>query len=62
MKNLRSCPFCGGTVGVEDGWDGDEYRVHLYCRNCPAEMIVYGPSRKTAKRVVADSWNRRSER
>lgn len=61
MRNLESCPFCCGDVGVEEGWDGDEYCVHLYCKDCPAEMIEYGPDKNTAWRYAEESWNRRTK-
>lgn len=62
MSNLKSCPFCSEDVGVEEGWDGDEYCVHLYCKDCPAEMIVYGADKDEAWKHAEESWNRRSER
>lgn len=58
---LLPCAFCGGESRIEEGWEGDEYCVHAYCINCPAEMIFYGTDKAHARSAISEYWNKRGD-
>lgn len=58
-KKIKSCPFCGGKVKVENIFadNGDEYYM-VYCENedCGAGSC-FGEG---TKKEIIERWNRRA--
>ena len=63
---LSLCPFCGGAARFgkcepgeqEDDNDGAEY---VECCDCGASTCLVFPLMDSAKQVLRDMWNRRSD-
>ena len=63
---LSLCPFCGGAArfgkcapGEQEGDnDGAEY---VECHDCGASTCLVFPLMDSAKQVLRDMWNRRTD-
>ena len=63
---LNLCPFCGGAArfgrcapGEQEGEnDGAEY---IECCDCGASTCLVFPLMDSAKQVLRDKWNRRTD-
>lgn len=53
-KLLKSCPFCGGEVKVNDVFG----RAGVICKDCLAEMRGY---LGMTEEEVIEAWNRRAK-
>ena len=56
MKELKPCPFCGGTeLNIESfsGWGGDV----VICADC---LCVFSQMELTCEKDLIDAWNRRA--
>ena len=71
---LKTCPFCGAAPnGPRKSSGGDErngynFRVHIACSGCGAELTRYSHQNKQgwcddsgqAEAAVIEAWNRRA--
>ena len=71
MKDLKSCPFCGGKATLDKvheryGGDGSYCNWIIYCNSCGAQIIkpadtFYG--RKSYKiEEIIEAWNKRVDK
>lgn len=56
MRELKPCPFCGGT-NIEINIIVDTPQAYLKCRRCGIEQSIY-PTKEDA----IEAWNTRTER
>ena len=71
---LKPCPFCGAaprepsTLGGDDERSGYNFRVHIECSGCGAQIIRDSYKNKEgwvddkgrAKAAAIEAWNRRA--
>ena len=62
MKELKSCPFCGGEVNVTYRNYDKVFVFHHKQKNCPfSAFYVYAGREVKSLKDAADAWNRRVE-
>lgn len=57
MRDLKSCPFCGGTdLRLESfsGWGNDV----IICNDC---LAIFSQYEITCEEDLIEAWNRRSD-
>lgn len=57
MAELKSCPFCGGSVRFDEAYDYFRDCV-IYCDSC--DMVLTLDDCETSKEEIAQAWNRRT--
>lgn len=60
LKRLKKCPFCGSNVDMLKSVLFGAYAIECQNKDCGADVYFYGAEYKPD--LMAEKWNRRTEK